>query len=287
MSKNIFKEYETKNNYEVTSAFFHNRNKVLTLATSVFDWVNLPPEIDKRYIEQALICYGQLAFFYDEAVEKFVILPFNTAGAFDIYNNPIKIEVFANNGYHRFLNHDECVLIYDNTLRVPLLNDIYYYTNRLTELDKIYNINLENQKTPILISCDESQKLSALNAFLKIDNGQPHIFTMKNFDKDMFSVMNINAPFLCDKLFAEKQNLYSEILSTFGVNSVSFEKKERLITTEVENANAHNNIYRYSRFEPRQQAVEEINSKFNLEISIEENFTTGGEKENEQIYNDD
>ena len=287
MSKNIFKEYETKNNYEVTSAFFHNRNKVLTLATSVFDWVNLPPEIDKRYIEQALICYGQLAFFYDEVVKQYVILPFNTAGEFDIYNNPIKIEVFANNGYHRYLNRDECVLIFDNTLRVPLLNDIYYYTNRLTELDKIYNINLENQKTPILISCDESQKLSALNAFLKIDNGQPHIFTMKNFDKDMFSVMNINAPFLCDKLFAEKQNLYSEILSTFGVNSVAFEKKERLIKTEVENANAHNNIYRYSRFEPREQAVEEINRKFGLNIAIEENFSSGGDKDNEPIYNDD
>ena len=287
MSKNIFKEYETKNNYEVTSAFFHNRNKVLTLATSVFDWKNLPHEIDKRYIEQALICYGQLAFFYDEIVDNFVILPFNTVGEFDIYNNPIKIEVFANNGYHRFLSRDECVLIFDNTLRVPLLNDIYYYTNRLTELDKIYNINLENQKTPILISCDESQKLSALNAFLKIDNGQPHIFTMKNFDKDMFSVMNINAPFLCDKLFTEKQNLYSEILSTFGVNSIGFEKKERLIKTEVENANAHNNIYRYSRFEPREQAVEEVNRKFGLNITIEENFVAGGEKQNEQIHDDD
>ena len=283
--QNIYKEIERKNNYHVTAAFMHNRNKVLSLATSFFDWINLPPEIDKRFIEISLITYGKLCFFYDKELEMHMVLPFSTISKYDIYNNPIRVHVFANNGYNRNIDVTDCVLIYDNTIRFPLITDVYYYANRLTEIDKSYNVNLDNQKTPLFIMCDESQRLSMMNAFIQVDNGLPVIFATKDFDPDSIKAVNIKPEFICDKLFAEKGNLYNEILSTFGVNSVAYEKKERLTNQEISASNAHNYLYRYSRFEPREQAVKQINDMFGLNIEVRENFYQGVEKI-EQIYDD-
>lgn len=268
------KDLEIDNNIKITSAFIHNKNKVLSLVTSIFNWENLPDEIDKRFIEISLIKYGQLAFFYEEEVKQFCILPFTVAGLFDIYNNPKKIQVFANNGYTRILDTADCVLIFDNTLRSPLIRDVLYYANRLTELDKCYNVNLENQKTPLFVMCDESERLTMVNAFLQVKNGMPVIFASKDFDPENFKTQEIKPEFICDKLYREKQNLYNEILSFFGVQSAGYEKKERLTNEEISAHNAQSNIYRFSRFEPRAEAARRINNKFGLNIEISENYVT-------------
>ena len=52
------------------------RRQLVSLASNVFLFRNLPDIIDKRYMNQSLLYNGAVAFFYDEGLESVVCLPF-------------------------------------------------------------------------------------------------------------------------------------------------------------------------------------------------------------------
>ena len=54
-----------------------------------------------------------------------------------------------------------------------------------------------------------------------------------------------------------------------GVSNLSLMKKERNITDEIQAMQGGTIASRFSRFAPRQKAVEEINSKWGTDITVE------------------
>lgn len=59
-----------------------------------------------------------------------------------------------------------------------------------------------------------------------------------------------------------KDKLWSEFLRLIGVSNLSYQKKERNISDEIQAMQGGTIASRYSRFEPRKRAVDEINEKF-------------------------
>ena len=76
-----------------------------------------------------------------------------------------------------------------------------------------------------------------------------------------------------DKLNELKREIWSEALTFLGINNVNVNKKERLITNEVENNQGSIVSSRFSRLEQRRQAVKRINKMFglNIEVNFREN----------------
>ena len=85
------------------------KRQFLTLAENVFEFKNMPKEIDISYFNSSLLRKGAIAFFYDEIVEQYVALPFFTRGIVDMYGRPTTIEVYGQNGYRRKLTPNECL----------------------------------------------------------------------------------------------------------------------------------------------------------------------------------
>ena len=78
--------------------------------------------------------------------------------------------------------------------------------------------------------------------------------------------MKTDAPYVADKLYTLKTQIWNEALTYLGISNINITKKERLITDEVTRNQGGTIASRYSRLQARRDACEQINKMFGLEI---------------------
>lgn len=250
------------------ASFMQYYNRLTELSVSMFDWKNLPDTIDVRFMELALFGDGQAVFFYDEEL-GFLCLRVALNGGFDVYRVPIRRRAYASNGYNRQLDISNSVIIWNNYLRTNSMLDVELFAKRLSNIDRMIDVNINAQKTPILITCDEDERMTMKNVYLKYDGNQPVIFGKKSLKTDEIKVLTTGAPYVADKAYTLKTQLWNEALTYLGISNINVTKKERMITDEVQRNQGSIIASRNSRLGMRQQACEEINRMFDLNIWCE------------------
>ena len=241
------------------------------LAMSMFEWKNVPPEIDIKFIENELINNGKVAFFYDEVLKKFIVSKFSEEGRLDLYNNPQKIHVYSdNNGYSRNLNKDEFVIIYNNALKNAELGDLLIESQRIQKCETAIDINIESQKMPILIKCAENQRMTLKNLIEQHEAGVTVILANDKLElDDQFQILNLKSEYVADRIQILKSQLWNESLTKMGIENVDNIKKERMITDEVNQNNGKTIASRFSKLNERRNACKKINEKFGLNMQCE------------------
>lgn len=249
--------------------YYHYRDSLTELALSMFDWQNLPDSVDPRFLELTLFKNGSAVFFRDDVI-GFLALPVAMNGPFNVYQVPTRRHAYAANGFSADLGQDDSVLIYNNMLRKNSLMLVETYARRLWDIDRSIDVNARAQKTPVILQCDESRRLTVSNLFKEVDGNAPVIYADSNLDiKDVLKAVNIGAPYVADKLYQLKTEIWNEALTKLGIPNISYQKKERMITDEVQRLQGGTIASRYSRLEMRQRACEQINDMFNLDIWVE------------------
>lgn len=259
--KNNFTESAWLNN----STYIQYYNRLCELSLSMFDWQNLPDTIDARFLELTLFKDGQSVFFKDD-VMGYLALQVATNGEFDVYRIPKKRRAYAVNGYNNNLNEKNSVIIYNNYLHTNSMLDVEMYAKRLYNLDRAIDVNANAQKTPILIQCNENERLSLENLYKDYDGNVPIIFATKDLNvKDIRSI-STGAPYVADRLYQLKTQIWNEALTYLGISNINIQKKERLITDEVTRNQGGTVASRYSRLQARREACKKINEMFGLNI---------------------
>ena len=263
----------------------HYFNHLSELGMTMFEWHNLPEGIDPRFMEMTLFNEGYAIFFYDEAMDAYLCLQARIGGQMNVYRVPKIRTAYAVNGYQYQLNENNSVIIYNNYLRYPSVPDAQFFAAKLVNIDRAIDVNVNAQKTPILIRTTPDQQLGLENAFMKWQGNQPVIYANKGSDLDKaFDVLTTGAPNVFKDLYELKTQTWNEALTRMGISSVNTVKKERMITDEVARAQGGTIASRYSRLEMRKQACEQINRMFGLNISVEYrddflNMTDNGKEE--------
>ena len=242
--------------------------RLTELSISMFEWKNLPDSIDPRFMELTLFSEGHAIFFYDDTL-GYLCLQVIIGGKMDVYRIPIDRTAFSVTGYQKKLDKSNSVIIWNNMLHTPSRLDVRMYSQRLYELDRAIDVNAKAQKTPVLIQCDEDQRLTMLNLYKQYDGNAPFIFGNSNLNSNAIKAITTGAPYVADKLYTLKTQLWNEALTYLGISNINVQKKERLITDEVTRNQGGVVASRYSRLESRRQACEQINKMFGLNISCE------------------
>lgn len=260
--------FETSLRENITTYQFY-LDRLTELAISMFEWKNLPTEIDERFLELTLYTDGQGVFFKEDVVGEYAALQVATSGKLNKYRVPIDRRAYAVNGYQRNLNINNSVIIYNNRLRTPSVKYMQMYAMRLWDIDRTIDTNARAQKTPVLLQANEQQRLILLNLYKEYDGNSPVIFGDKNLDLNGIKCIQTGAPYVGDKLYQLKTQIWNEALTYLGIANVNITKKERLITDEVQRNQGGTIASRYSRLKSRQAAAKEINKMFGLNISVE------------------
>ena len=104
---------------------------------------------------------------------------------------------------------------------------------------------------------------------MQYDGNTPFIFADNNIDINGIKAISTQAPYVADKLYQLKNQIWNEALTYLGISNLNINKQERLITDEVASSQGSTISSRYSRLECRRQAVEKINEMFGLDIEVD------------------
>lgn len=267
------------------------KRQLLTLAENVFEYKNMPEFIDTSFLNKVLLRQGAIAFFKDE-VMGLLALPFHNMGKLDVYGRPTSIQVISQNGYNKVLkNPDEFVIMYDNNGRYPLWLDVCAYAERIALDTRTIDINIAQQKTPRFWKTKTEKVKSIQDLVNNVDGMENTVIAYEDIDLDDTTLVLAPAPYVADKIDLHKEKDWNEFLRLIGIANMNFQKKERNIKDEVLASQGGTIASRYSRFEPRKKAIDEINRKFgtNIEVKYYDGLPTSEENfeiESEVVDND-
>lgn len=256
------------------SAKFNSRtyidlyNRFVELAISMFEWKNLPDTIDPRFLELVLFAQGSIVFFKDDVL-GYLALRYSNGGWFNVYHIPTARHIIADNGYSADRTIENSVIIWNNMLKTNSMNMVELYARRIYEIERTIDVNVKAQKTPILIKGEQQEILSLKNLYKNYDGNEPFVIADKSLNPASFTVLKTDAPYVADRLYVLKTQLYNECLTYLGISNVNIQKRERLLNDEVNRNMGGTLASRYSRLEMRKMACKEINKMFGLNIDVE------------------
>lgn len=279
-------------------------DRLKLIACSLFTWEGLDEVAGfgaSRFLEMSLYENGRACFVKDKDL-GYLALKVNPSDKLNVYNLPEKVLAWSI-GYNKNYKFDDVVYIMNNLLELPTSTTINLFAYRLYETERTIDTNLIAQKTPVLIEGDTKTILTLKNTYMSFAGNTPFIFGNKDYNiNQKLNALKTDAPYLIDKLEIHKHEIWNEALTFLGIDNANTDKKERLITDEVESNNELINYYLNCFYKTRKQACDMINKKYGLNIKIklnkdvlellkEEdlifNLDNEGVEENGEIYGND
>lgn len=254
--------------YMNNRTFLHYYNRLTELAISMFEWKGFPPSVDTRFLELILYSDGMAIFFKDEVLGC-LTLQAMVGGNLDVYRVPKKRRAYATNGYNLERDEKNSVIIYNNYIRTNTMIDMEMYAKRLYDVQRTMDVNINAQKTPVMIQCTEEQRLTMVNLLKKYEGNEPFIFSSKNVDLRDITVLQTGAPFVAPQLMELKFQIWNEALTQLGIANNNIQKKERLLTDEVTRNMGSTVASKYTRLNARQEAAKKISEMFDLDITVD------------------
>ena len=257
------------------NSYVKYRDQLTALGMSMFDWnfESVPVEKGKmlnvRFIERTEFYKGAAVFFYDKELDYYLCTPVILGGDWDVNDEPKRRTAYTRSGYHKKLDETNSVIIYNNFLRKPSCYDVNWEAGRLADLEQSIDVNCKAQKTPVLILCDENERLTMANLYQQYDGNFPFIFGQKDIRVGDVKAISTGAPFVADKMYQIKMQIWNEALTHLGISNISYQKKERLVSDEVIRNMGGTVASRYDRLVPRRDAAKRINEMFGLDISVD------------------
>ena len=257
---------------------------ITELAVNRFTWTGLPedPEGDlrPRYMELMLFRKAMVVFFKHKGWDKYLCLQGTPNGNMDMYFDPTAFNVFGNGTTPGIdgltVSARDAVPIWANMLRAPDLDMVSIYVKRLARFDRTVDTNVLTMQHPFMIHATDEQRHTIVEAWRQVEDGQPVLMLNKNVMGDditkSLSVLDMKIdPDTVTELLLNKKKVWQECMTFLGINNANQEKRERLITDEVNANNSEVGAARAIALGARQQACEIINEKFGLDIWCEWN----------------
>lgn len=259
------KKSKTNNYYKL----IYDRYKMLAL--NMFRWEGLPDTIKSRHIENSLYHHGLCIIINDENL-GFISVPCNYGANLNINCEPTEVITTGYNyiktiKYMSDKEKDRCQLILNNDLGIGNKEYIEYFAQKMYEVDRVIRANINQQKYPWFIPCEPKLKNSIKLMFENVDNLEPLILADKSIISEGIQVLTTNTPYVADKLNEYKFELEREILTFLGLNN-NFEKKERLLTNEIDSNNQFIEANIEIQYKNRLIAQDYLNSKFGWNCKV-------------------
>lgn len=258
------------------------------MAMNRFEWFNMPPSVDIRFLE-LLLFHNALAVFFEHETLGHLALRGSGVGPLNMYNNNTRFRVLGNRFVSRTLSAEstyvegeidgipamvevpaKCVPIWANYLRTPDLDYALIYSHKLADIDRTIEINAHNSRYTKIVAASESQQLTTANVVRQIDEGSPAVFVnevydienVTSFDLAIPPDVHLNIPIL-------RTRIHADAMSLFGINNSNQDKKERLVADEVAANDDLVQTMRAINLNARQDACKRINEIFGLDVWVE------------------
>lgn len=287
--------YKCTNTVDNFNSFYF---ELLDKALSLFEWKNLPENIDSDMIEFFLLTRGHIAFFKsDDILHATFGTPSDTLSENYTFTKYLVTNPYISDGESFNLTvGSECIVVYNTPCdKVSITKSVFNRSLRRTAgilADNMSSLNCLqiNSRVQTMVTADNSNIAKSAEYVLKeMYDGKPYkviTSTLAN-NIDIENKANVNS-----NTFSELINLnnymYAQYLHSIGIKSNESAKKERLITAEIDENDTECQINLRQMLRCREKAVEKINNLFgtNIKVKLNEILTNGDEKDDSQGSNE-
>lgn len=244
-------------------------NRLRSIGINRIKLEGLPDTVDERFVERGLWERGAMLFFKDPVV-GYLCLPFTAHGPLNFYDIPKNRKPYTTQGgyYHPCTDKDS-VIIYNNYSHLPDLPTIELFALRIADIQRTIDVNIKGQKTPKIITGNETQRLVMKNLIMDTEGNVPYIFGDKDLNSEIeVKALDTSAPYVADKLEVQKHMMLNEALTYYGIENSNQDKKERLVADEVSSNYGMVENSRNVAVNSRQQGFDMVNKMFGLDIKV-------------------
>ena len=260
--------YESTANYLNDRVLTHYFNELMLIAKSIYEWVGLPDNMNEKWIENYLFSEGKCLFFKDD-IRGHMITSLAPNGRFNVYNEetivrPHAIDYFGES----LMNGEDCVVIRNNDESLPTYESVLLFAYKLAQVERTIQVNIEAQKTPVIVECNEKERNSYRNFMKQRNDNEPLIMVSDKMNTNGIKVHDLKAPPVFKELELQKHMIWNEAMTFMGLNNSNQDKKERMVTNEVEANNEQVEGCLNAGLKAREHACREINRIFGTNISV-------------------
>lgn len=186
---------------------------------------------------------------------------------------PVDISVRTLNGTNYELIKGNYVIMY-NTIPIDYLKT---KIEEISNIEKTTNHLRKLYKTPIIFQAHDSKPLKAIRDFIKkiftVDEDELCVITNDGWNVEkQVQKLDLNIPYITDKLLDENESLKEDILEILGIYKNTSSTRERVNETELIVSNSLTTVNKLGLEDLLNETFKEIREKLKFDYSIELNI---------------
>ena len=261
-----------------TGRFF--QRYLLKKALAVFKWT-LPEWWDENYFLYVLYCRGYAAIF-DSG--KFGVIPQECGlQGYNVFYRPTNV-IIANpllDIKNREIGKD-AVLMQLQPDYMGVLDLCGHYAEKMALASSAINQNLWNTKISIVFFAgNDAEQQSIKKAYDRMSDGDPMVVVHKNLRDEngnlKYEVFNrdVKSSYVISDLISDLRKIEAEFDTRIGVPNANTDKRERLITDEVNANNVETHILCDMWMDSIQDGILKVKDMFGLDLKCEWRYGDG------------
>lgn len=250
----------------LTESFLYNRLKLMVL--NEFEYEGLKDiGIEEKHAEKYLYERGYEAVVNDSQL-GLLCLPCSGIGAPNVHGEHLRYKVHGF-GYCKEFKAKDIVIIENNKLRLPTDEAVLFFVNQLYEIRRTIDVNVKQLKLQTLFTANDKNILTVKKIIDDIDEFNHAVIVDSSLGlDDIVKAIPTGVKPIVTELTDLYHDILNEALTYFGINNANTDKRERLITDEVNSNNEFIDSCAQMFLEARQRGWDEVNKKFGTNVKV-------------------
>lgn len=258
------------------------RRYLLQLAIGAFKW-EMPATWAKNYFLYVLYCWGYIAVVN---TDKFGVIPQQCGlRGYNVQYQPTNA-IISNPLLRGILEPRigvDCTLIRLQPDYGGVLDLVNYYAEEMALASEAVSINLCNSKLSYIFGASRKTTAESLKAaYDQIAEGQPAVFLDKQLLDDQGKptwvpwTQNIRETYVAGDLLSDLRKIECRFLTKIGIPSANTDKRERLISDEVNSNNVETRILTDTWLEELKERCADARAMFGIRLDVDWRYPMEG-----------
>lgn len=273
---NNLKSYLDKMGISYPDEYLRWLKDIVGTKISMFHYDNLPEPLTSEIVESALMFNNFLCFYKSDSL-GIVLCRYRFGSVYDMYWKPKYVDLLTLSGKNiaTHVPYEDIILVRDNIMDIVPFLTLNSWIDKIIDKEKTLDILIKLVRFPTILTGDKEQTASLKQVIKKATDYDGFIIGTKNF-KDHLEQFDISLPVRLTDIYELLEKYKNMALASMGIYGVD-EKRERIVTAEVNANNDYVDFVYTGMYRERQRFVKEANERFGLNIVLKETYV-----ENEQ-----